>query len=117
MDANPVTQALSAAAVNALRGGVRVFAGQRDDPFFVDLGSILDLAGLRPFNSRHLLPLPAERRTRRGGGYNTHSIAMQMPMAQVVGAPREPTVGIYASASRPAGADAAAAMGMPITRA
>jgi hypothetical protein len=32
---------------------VKVFAGQRDDPFFADLGSIFDLAGLRPFN-----PLP-----------------------------------------------------------
>ena len=39
--------------------GVKVFAGQRDDPFFVDLGSIFDLAGLRPFNPFHLIPLAA----------------------------------------------------------
>src|SRR6266487_346714 len=34
---------LATAAVNTLPGGIKVFAGQRDDPFFVDLGSIFDL--------------------------------------------------------------------------
>ena len=37
----------------------KVFAGPRDDPFFVDLGSIFDLGGLRPFNSLHAIPLGA----------------------------------------------------------
>ena len=35
----------------------KVFAGQRDDPFFVDLGSVFDLLGLRPFNPAHAIPL------------------------------------------------------------
>ncbi len=35
----------------------KVFAGPRDDPFFVDLGSIFDLGGLRQFNSLHAFPL------------------------------------------------------------
>ena len=35
----------------------KVFAGPRDDPFFVDLGSIFDLGGLRPFNEAHVIPL------------------------------------------------------------
>ena len=56
---------LATAAVNTLPGGIKVFAGQRDDPFFVDLGSIFDLAGLRPFNPFHLLPLRGGRRDRR----------------------------------------------------
>ena len=55
----PNYDALAAAAVTNLPGGIKVFAGQRDDPFFVDLGSIFDLAGLRPFNPFHLIPLPA----------------------------------------------------------
>ena len=42
----------TAAAVHQLGGGRQVFAGQRADPFFVDLGSVFDLGGLRPFNSR-----------------------------------------------------------------
>jgi hypothetical protein len=56
----PNYNSLAAAAVTNLPGGIKVFAGQRDDPFFVDLGSIFDLAGLRPFNPFHLLPLAAE---------------------------------------------------------
>ena len=58
---------LMAAAVTPLPGGGQVFAGQIDDPFFVDLGSVFDLAGLRPFNPAHILPLPADdgRRRRR----------------------------------------------------
>src|SRR5215470_6436947 len=56
----PNYDALAAAAVHALSGGIKVFAGQRDDPFFVDLGSVFDLAGLRPFNPLHLIPLAVE---------------------------------------------------------
>ena len=58
----PNYEALAASAVTHAPGGVKVFAGQRDDPFFVDLGSIFDLAGLRPFNPAHLIPLPARAR-------------------------------------------------------
>ena len=47
----PNYEALAAAAVKKIDGDIMVFAGQRDDPFFVDLGSIFDLGGLRPFNS------------------------------------------------------------------
>jgi hypothetical protein len=55
----PNYNTLAAAAVTSLPGGIKVFAGQRDDPFYVDLGSIFDLAGLRPFNPFHLIPLGA----------------------------------------------------------
>ena len=55
----PNYAALASAAATNLSGGIKVFAGQRDDPFYVDLGSIFDLAGLRPFNPFHLIPLPA----------------------------------------------------------
>ena len=36
--------------------GEKVFAGQRLDGFFVDLGSIFDLGDLRPFQNLHLHP-------------------------------------------------------------
>ena len=39
--------------------GRRVFAGQRADGFYVDLGSIFDLLDLRPFQNLHLIPTPA----------------------------------------------------------
>ncbi len=97
----PNYEALAASAVHALPGGVKVFAGQRDDPFFVDLGSIFDLAGLRPFNPLHLIPLPASAGHDGVARYNTHSIAIQVPITQLV-VPGHPTIGIYASASRKA---------------
>lgn len=95
----PNYDALADAAVATLRGGVKVFAGQRDDPFFVDLGSVFDLAGLRPFNPVHAISLPTEPGRDAVARYNTHSIAIQVPIAQIVKS-GHPTIGIYASASR-----------------
>jgi len=95
----PDYNALADAAVTTLPGGVKVFAGQRDDPFFVDLGSVFDLAGLRPFNPFHLLPLPAAAGRDAVARYNTHTIAIQVPITQLVRAPRT-NIGVYASASR-----------------
>lgn len=105
----PNYAALAAAAVKDLPGGIKVFAGQRDDPFYVDLGSIFDLGGLRPFNAAHVLPLTADAGVDGVGGYNTHSIAIQVPIDQLTvnrTRPKDPaakdaTIGIYASASRP----------------
>ena len=96
----PAYEALASAAVTTLSGGIKVFAGQRDDPFFVDLGSIFDLGGLRPFNSFHLLPLATEPGVDGVGGYNTHTIAMQIPINQLKGPKGQMIIGIYASASR-----------------
>jgi hypothetical protein len=98
---------LMAAAVTPLPGGGQVFAGQADDPFMVDLGSIFDLAGLRPFNPAHVLPLPAEEGVDGVGGFNTHAIALQVPIASLTrdgkmhaaGDP-EAVIGVYATASR-----------------
>ena len=104
----PNYEALAAAAVTDLPGGIKVFAGQRDDPFFVDLGSVFDLAGLRPFNNAHLLPLDPGPGVDGVGGYNTHSIVLQVPIDQLTRnhkMPRGPddpaaVIGVYASASR-----------------
>ena len=95
----------SAAAGQEVEGG-KVFAGQRDDPFYVDLGSIFDLGGLRPFNGAHLIPLPTAAGVDGVGGYNTHTIAIQVPIDQLTrdgkpaGKTKMPVMGIYASASR-----------------
>ena len=70
--------ALAQAAVKTV-GDAKFFAGQRDDPFFVDLGSIFDLGGLRPFNPARLIMLAAMERCRWSRGLNTHSIAIEVP--------------------------------------
>jgi hypothetical protein len=74
---------LAAQAVHTLAGGVKVFAGQRDDPFFVDLGSAFDLLGLRPLNSAHAIPLPTAPGKDGLHGYNVHSIALQVPISML----------------------------------
>ena len=65
----PNYERLAAAAVHTLGSGETVFAGQRNDGFFVDLGAIFDLGDLRPFNEAHLIPTPTadERRRTQGG--------------------------------------------------
>jgi hypothetical protein len=100
----PDHDSLAASAVQVLTppgfsGDVMVFAGQRDDPFWVDLGSIFDLGGLRPFNPAHLIPLASENGVDGVGGYNTHSIAIQVPIADLVKIPNT-NIGIWAAASR-----------------
>jgi len=95
----PSYGSLASAAVTTLPGGLKTFAGQRDDPFYVDLGSIFDLAGLRPFNPFHAISMPAEAGVDALANYNTHSIVLQVPIDQLVQVPKT-TVGIYASASR-----------------
>ena len=61
----PNYPALANAAIYDLGDGIKVFAGQRLDGFYVDLGSIFDLAALRPFQNLHLIPTPAARRRQR----------------------------------------------------
>ena len=78
--ARPNYATLAAGGVHAVKNGTKVFAGQRDDAFFVDLGSIFDLAGLRPFNNLHVIPLAAAAGVDGVAGFNTTSIAIQVPL-------------------------------------
>ncbi len=90
-------------------GDIKVFAGQREEGFYVDLGSAFDLLGLRPFNPAHLAPLPTSNGVDALAGSNVHTIAIQIPtqlLTRTGGLPTGPTdptaiLGIYATASRP----------------
>jgi len=75
----PNYDALANTAIYTLPDGSRVFAGQRDDPFFVDLGSVFDLLGLRPFNAAHVIPLPPAPGVDGLKGINVHTVAIQVP--------------------------------------
>jgi Domain of unknown function (DUF4331) len=76
----------------------RVFAGPRDDPFYVDLGGIFDLANLRP------------KGVAQDGvaGFNVHAVALEIPTQLLTGTGAPPpngpsddaTLGIWASSSR-----------------
>ena len=90
---------LGEAAVKDIGGGMTTFAGPRDDPFFVDLGSIFDLGGLRPFNTAHLIPLDTAPGEDYVAGFNVHTIAIQIPISHLV-ENGDPVLGVWASASR-----------------
>jgi hypothetical protein len=104
----PNYQDLAEMATYSLKDGTKVFAGQRDDPFFVDLGSVFDLAGLRPFNGAHLIPRAATRGRDGVSGYNTHTIALQVPISSLTHnhrAPRDASdpnaiIGVYSTSQR-----------------
>jgi hypothetical protein len=88
-------------AITELPGGGKVFAGQRDDPFFVDLGMTFDAINL-------------EGRAQQGkavddlAGYGVHSIVLQVPEEKVTKDgdevdsvdSRNAVVGVWASTER-----------------
>ena len=90
-------------------GDIKMFAGQRDEGFYVDLGSAFDLLGLRPFNPAHVAPLPTSNGVDATAGYNVHTIAIQIPVqlltnnGQIPTGPNDPNgiIGFYSTASRP----------------
>ena len=61
------------AAIRSLHDGTKLFVGQRDDPFFVDLGATFDA-----INVRKLTGNQGEGKDDLSG-YNVHSIVMQLP--------------------------------------
>jgi hypothetical protein len=100
--------ALAASAVHQLSGGHTVFAGQRLDPFYVDLGSIFDLGDLRPLNNVGPLKLAATNGLDSLSQMNVQSIALQVPKTALTKHGVSPTdvaaptsvIGVWTSASR-----------------
>ncbi len=91
-------------------GNALVFAGQRDEGFFIDVASIFDLLGLRPFNAAHLIPLATSPGVDATAGLNVSTIAIQVPITAVTANGQLPTgvndpnavIGVYQASSRPA---------------
>ena len=89
---------LAAEAIADLDGGLTAFAGQREDPFWVDLGSIFDLGALRPFEGAHLIPEPDTEARDAVAGKNTHSLVLEVPIDTLTDG--DPVIGVWATASR-----------------
>lgn len=93
---------LQAAAVKSLPDDIQVFAGQSDDPFFVDLGGVFDLLTIRN------LPGNAGGGIDGLRGYNVQSLALQIPINQLTkdkSTPTDPTnssavIGVWTTSSR-----------------
>jgi hypothetical protein len=95
----PNYDALAAAAVFQLPNNSQVFAGQRDDPFFVNL-NVFDLLAVPPADTSNGDSL---------AGFNVHSIAIEVPIASLThngarpGSASDPNavLGVWSTASRP----------------
>ena len=104
----PNYASLAQAAVHTLDDGSKVFAGQRADGFYVDLGSIFDLLNLRPFQNLHLFsPFGAAPGVNALDHINVKSIALQVPTSllrkgSTSVTPDNPSavIGVWTSASR-----------------
>ncbi len=105
----PNYAAVADQANRSLPGGVKVFAGQVDDPFFVDLGSTFDAINI---------DMPGRQGIGTGNqgggkddlaGYNVHTIALQVPKSDVTrdwkgvndAKAGNAVVGVWASTFRP----------------
>jgi hypothetical protein len=103
--------ALADKAVYKLDTGERVFAGQRAEGFFVDLGSVFDLGTLRPFQSLHLIPTANAPGVDSLAQANVHTIAIEIPIGRITSRGRVPTdpmdekatVGVWGAAYRQKG--------------
>lgn len=76
-------------SIFVVKDGHILFAGQRDDGFYADIQSIFDLdftfgGPNKPFDSQ--------------GGFNVHTIALNIPVAELGG--DQQVIGVYATTSR-----------------
>src|SRR5919206_2680200 len=84
------------AQIHVLDDGEVTFAGQRDDPFFADVGAIFDLVAIR------------EGTGASGGGkdflagYGVHTIALQIPKSQLDNG-KNHVIGIWSATDRQKG--------------
>ena len=88
----PSYRSLAAKGVVSVAGGGSAFAGQRDDPFFGDIGAIFDLVAIRKGTGN------------MGGGkdffagYGVHSFGVQVPIAGLNA--KNGTIGVWSSVDR-----------------
>ncbi len=88
----PSYRSLAAKGVVSVAGGGSAFAGQRDDPFFGDIGAIFDLVAIRKGTGN------------MGGGkdffagYGVHSFGVQVPIAGLRA--KNGTIGVWSSVDR-----------------
>jgi uncharacterized protein DUF4331 len=99
---------LASQAIHPLGGGRTVFAGQRLEGFYVDLGAIFDLGDLRPFEKLHLGGMANSVGVNATNGFGVHTIAIKVPKRELTRSGRTPTdpmsrdsvIGVWGAASR-----------------
>ena len=99
--------ALAAQAVHSLGSGRTVFAGQRLEGFYIDLGAVFDLGDLRPFEKLHIGGMANSMGVNSTNEFGVHSIAIQVPKRDLARSSgwhdwrhRDSVIGVWAAASR-----------------
>jgi Domain of unknown function (DUF4331) len=103
----PDYPALAAQAVHSFGEGRTVFAGQRLEGFYIDLGAVFDLGDLRPFEKLHIGGMANAMAVNSTNEFGVHSIALQVPKSDLVRSHRwhdwkhrDAVIGVWAAASR-----------------
>jgi len=103
----PNYPALAAEAVHSFGSGRTVFAGQRLEGFYIDLGAVFDLGDLRPFEKLHIGGMANSLGVNSTNEFGVHSIALQVPKSDLMRSQRghdwrhrDAVIGVWAAASR-----------------
>ncbi len=103
----PNYTALAAQAVQSIGDGRTVFAGQRLEGFYIDLGAIFDLGDLRPFEKLHIGGMANSLGVNSTNGFGVQSIALQVPMHDLAHGSHwddwhhpDSVIGVWAAANR-----------------
>src|SRR5579863_9926768 len=84
----PNYSTLADQAIYRLSSGETVFAGQRAEGFFVDLGAVFDLGDLRPLSPDQLIPGVAAAGINAIADKNVHTIAIKVPISSLTSTQR-----------------------------
>jgi len=100
----PNYEALAAQGIYTLANGGKVFAGQRDETFYIDLGATFDTLNLRRTPPVLTALEDADDNHNAFGtdmlsGFNVNTIAIEVPISSVTANPNG-FIGAYASTSR-----------------
>ena len=106
----PNTKTLPRRASIPLKNGGRVFAGQRDETFYIDFGGTFDTLNLHispilsdadDANDATIVGAPGAGTADTFSGFNVNTIALEIPISELIGPNGNKVLGAYASTSRP----------------
>lgn len=106
----PNYEQLAAKGIFPLKNGGRVFAGQRDETFYIDLGGTFDtlnlhispiLSAANDANNEIIVGAPGSGNADTFSGFNVNTIALEIPIEELEGPNGNKLLGAYATTSRP----------------
>lgn len=106
----PSYEQLAAKGIFPLKNGGRVFAGQRDETFYIDLGGTFDTLNLHvspilspadDANDGTIVGAPGAATADTFSGFNVNTIALEIPISDLMGPNSNKVIGAYATTSRP----------------